>query len=353
MSLLKKSRPEMAYLKMGIYGEAGSGKSFTSSQLAIGLHKHIKSDKPIAFLDTETGSDFVKPIFDNEKINFFVAKTKAFKDTLEIVDEAEKNNSILIIDSITHIWNEMTDAYCKKNNIKRITLPHWQPVKKTWREFTDKYINSKLHIIMAGRSADKWQHVEDDEGAKELQKVGTKMRAETQIGYEPSLLVEMEQCPKSSKIGSGWTNRAWVVKDRWNLLNHKSFDFEGFSGHKYNDAPFKAFLPHIEMLNLGGKHRAIDMDRTSEDMFEKQQTGADWHRKAKGLVEEIKNEFILYRPGSDAQSKQDRIMLMKDVFGTSAWSNVETMKLEELENGLKTIKKKNKIKEKKQDGKTT
>ena len=46
-------------------------------------------------------------------------------------------------------------------------------------------------------------------------------------------------------------------------------------------------------------------------------------------------------------------MRMKDVFGTSAWSNVETMKIEDLENGLKTIKKKNKIKEKKEDGKTT
>lgn len=353
MTLLKKSKPEMCFLKMGVYGECGSGKSFTSSQLAIGLHKHIESKKPIAFLDTETGSDFVQPIFKNEKIEFLIAKTRAFKDILTIIDDAEKDCAVLIIDSITHIWNEMTDAYCKKNNLQRITLNHWQPIKKTWKEFTDRYINSNLHIIMAGRSADKWQHVEDDEGAKELQKVGTKMRAETQIGYEPSLLVEMEQFRQSANIGGGWINRAWVIKDRWNLLNHKSFDFKGFDGLKYCDETFKAFLPHIKMLNLGGKHRAIDMDRTSEDMFEKNNTGYDKHRKAKGLIEEIKNEFILYRPGSDAQSKQDRILLMKEVFGTSAWSNVETMRLEDLEGGLKTIKNKNKKKEKKKDGKTT
>lgn len=340
MALLQKAKPEMAYLKMGIYGEAGSGKSFTSSQIAIGLHRHIKSDKAIAFLDTETGSDFVRPIFKNEKIEFVVAKTRAFKDVLTVIDEAQKDCSVLIIDSITHIWNEMCESYCKKNNIQRVTLPHWQPVKRIWKDYTDRYINSELHIIMAGRSADKWEHVEDDEGAKELQKVGTKMRGETQIGYEPSLLIEMEQYRQSAKIGGGWVNRAWVVKDRWNLLNHKSFDFNHFDGLKYSEDSFKAFLPHIEMLNLGGKHRAIDMDRNSEDMFEKNRTGADRHRKGKGLLEEIKDEIHLLHPGQNADSKTKRIELLKEVFSTSSWTNIEVMQNEDLENGLKTIRKK-------------
>lgn len=350
--LLQKSKPEMAYLKMGIYGEAGSGKTFTSNLIAIGLHKYIKSDKPVAFLDTETGSDFVRPIYLNEKIEFIIAKTRAFKDVLTIVDEAEKSCSILIIDSITHIWNEMTDSYCKQHKISRITLPHWQPVKRTWADYTNRFINSKLHIIMAGRSADKWAHVEDEEGAKELQKVGTKMRAETQIGYEPSLLVEMDQFRQSAQVGGGWINRAWVIKDRWNLLNHKSFDFEGFDGHKYKEDSFKAFLPHIEMLNLGGKHRAVDLERTSDELFKKNNNGADRYKKRQGLLEEIKNEIHLVYPGQNSDSKTNRIELMKEIFGTSSWTNIESMKTEDLENGLKTIKKKQQ-KGGKLNGKTT
>lgn len=352
MTLLQKARPEMAFLKMGIYGECGSGKSFTSTQVAIGLHKHIRSDKSIGFLDTETGSDFVRPIFNNEKIELVVAKTRAFKDVLTVIDEAEKSCSILIIDSITHIWNEMTDSYCKKHNISRVTLNHWQPVKRIWKDYTDRYINSELHIIMAGRSADKWQHVEDEEGAKELQKVGTKMRGETQIGYEPSILIEMEQFRQSAEIGRGWINRAWVIKDRWNLLNHKSFDFNAFDGHEYREDSFKAFLPHIEMLNLGGKHRAIDMDRTSEDMFQNNKTGLDRHKKWKGLLEEVRDEIHLIYPGQNSESKTKRIMLLKDVFGTSSWSNIEGMQSGELENALKTIRKKYGKKEVK-DGKVT
>ena len=339
MTLLKKAKPEMAFLKMGIYGEAGSGKSFTSSQVVIGLHKHIKSDRPIAFLDTETGSDFVSPIFKSEKIELVVAKTRAFKDMLDVVDEAEKNCGILVIDSITHIWNEMCESYCRKNNLRRITLNHWQPVKQTWREFTKKYINSALHIIMAGRSADKWEHVEDEEGAKELQKVGTKMRSETEIGYEPSLLVEMEQDRKSHRIGGGWINRAWVIKDRFNLLSHKHFDFEPFEGLEYRDDAFKAFLPHIEMLNLGGKHRAIDTDRTSDDMFKKNNLGQQKYKKQQILLEEIKGEIVLLYPGQDAESKKKKAELLKEVFGTLSWTNVESMGIDDLHSGLEAIKK--------------
>ena len=333
MTLLKKAKPEMAYLKMGIYGEAGSGKTFTSNLIAIGLHKHIKSDKPVAFLDTETGSDFMIPMFKKAKIEFLVAKTRAFKDMLDILDEAEKNCSILIIDSITHIWNEMCESYCKQHHIPRITINHWQPIKKTWREFTKKYINSSLHIIMAGRSADKWEHVEDEDGAKELQKVGTKMRSETEIGYEPSLLVEMEQVHKSPRIGSGWIHRAWVIKDRWN-------EETKLEGKNFDNPTFDVFLPHIELLNLGGKHRAIDADRTSDEMFKKNNSGADKYRIQKALLEEIKDEIHLLHPGQNADSKTKRIELLKEVFGTSAWSNIEVMQNEDLENGLKTIRKK-------------
>lgn len=337
MTLLKKAKPEMAYLKAGLYGEAGSGKTFTSSQVAIGLHKYIKSDKAVAFLDTETGSDFVSPIFKSEKIELVVAKTRAFKDMLDVIDEAEKNCSILIIDSITHIWNEMCESYCRKNNLKRITLNHWQPVKQTWREFTKKYINSALHIIMDGRSADKWEHVEDNEGAKELQKVGTKMRSETEIGYEPSLLVEMEQDRKSSRIGGGWINRAWIIKDRFNLLSHKHFDFEPFEGLEYREDAFKAFLPHIEMLNIGGKHRAIDTDRTSDDLFKKDNPNR--YKKQQILLEEIKGEIVLIYPGQDAESKKKKAELLKEVFGTLSWTSVEGMNLDDLDNGLRAIKK--------------
>jgi hypothetical protein len=325
--ILQKAKKESAFLKMGLYGEAGSGKTFTSTRVAIGLYHYIKAEKPVAFADTETGSDFVMHLFEAEKIELLTAKTRAFKDLLDIVDEAEKNCSILIIDSITHFWNELIDSFMKKHQLTRLALKHWQPLKQTWREFTDRYVNSKLHIIVCGRSADRWDEVEDEEGIKELKKVGTKMRTETEMGYEPSLLVEMEAVQLSPKAGGQYVHRAYVKKDRFDVINGKTFDNPGF----------EEFLPHIELLNLGGEHKALEVGRNSQDIFDNENIGEKRILKREILLEKIGNEIKLLYPGQTEREKVARLQFMKEIFGTHSWTEVTNMKIEELEKGLKKI----------------
>ena len=63
MSILKKAENKMAYAKVGLYGTAGSGKTRTAVEIAIGLHKAIGSTKPIAAFDTEPAFSFVLPLF--------------------------------------------------------------------------------------------------------------------------------------------------------------------------------------------------------------------------------------------------------------------------------------------------
>jgi len=330
MTLLQKSKPEMAYLKLGIYGEAGSGKTFTSTKVAIGLAQYIKSKKSIAFADTETGSDFVQPAFKGAGLNLVVAKTRAFADLLGIIDEAAKECDILIIDSVTHFWNELIDAYLKKNEKKRLTLRDWQPLKQTWREFTDRFVNSKLHIIMCGRSADKWEEVEDpDDGSKELRKVGTKMRTETEMSYEPSLLVEMEAVQLSARIGGQYVHRAYVKKDRFDVLDGQVFDNPGF----------ETFLPHIQLLNLGGEHKAIEADRNSQDMFERGDTGEQRRVRKEIMLEKITNEIKKMYPGQSERDKTERIALLERTFGSNSWTEISTYnRLEQLEEGLKKLR---------------
>jgi len=327
MSLLHKAKPEMAYLKAGLYGEAGSGKTFTSTKIAIGLHKFIKTEKPISFLDTETGSDFVLPMFKNEKIELLTAKSRAFADLLTVVDEAEKDCSILIIDSITHFWNEMIDSYQKKHGLTRITLRHWIPLKQTWREFTDRYVNSALHIIMAGRSAYIWDDVEDDEGVKELKKVGTKMRAEVETGYEPSLLLELEKLRTSNRAGGQWIHRAWVIKDRFDVIDGKHFDNPGF----------EEFLPHIELLNLGGKHKAIEKDRDSKAIFDNPGIGENKYKEKQILLEKIQNIMYRIHPGQTQEAKIARLDLLMKAMGTDSWNEITEFKNDKLDAGLKAL----------------
>ena len=52
----KKADPQQKFLKMGIYGPPGSGKTFTTLQYAERLAE--VSGKRVAFVDTERGTDF-------------------------------------------------------------------------------------------------------------------------------------------------------------------------------------------------------------------------------------------------------------------------------------------------------
>ena len=329
MSFFKEAQNEMAYLKAGFYGEAGSGKSYTSSKIAIGLVKYIKAKKPVMYFDTETGSDFLIRQFKEAGVGLYTAKTRAFADLLTAVDEAEKTASVMIIDSITHVWNELIESYMKKLELKRLALKHWIPLKSTWREFTTRYVNSKLHVIVCGRSADKWEEVEDPEdGSRELKKTGTKMRTETEMGYEPSLLVELEAIQLSPRVGGQLIHRAHVKKDRFDVINGQAFDQPGF----------ETFLPHISLLNLGGEHKALEVGRDSTAMFERNDVGARKMETREILIEKIGNEIKLIYPGQTETDKTARINLMSAIFQTHSWTEIcSRRKNEELQAGLEAI----------------
>jgi hypothetical protein len=320
----------MAYLKAGFYGIAGSGKTFTASLVALGLSQLLKSDKPIAMADTETGSDFVRPrIFDPAGKKLIVAKTKAFADLLNIVDEAEKECDVLIIDSISHFHDELMDSFLKKNQLTRMRLKDWQPIKATWREFTTRFVNSKLHVIICGRSGDVWEEKTDPEdGAVELKKVGTKMRAEREISYEPSLLVEMEAVFETNRVGSNMIRRAFVKKDRFDVIDGKFFD----------NPTLDAFMPHISLLNLGGEHKALETGRDSQDMFDRSDIGELKSVKRDIALEKITSLMLDLYPGQSEADKTGKRTLMKDIFGTTSWTEVSRLfSIDKLDEGIKNL----------------
>ena len=67
MSLFSPATNDQAYLKAGFFGQEASGKTYSATQLVIGLHGLLKEkglpegDNPVLFMDTETGSSWVKP----------------------------------------------------------------------------------------------------------------------------------------------------------------------------------------------------------------------------------------------------------------------------------------------------
>jgi hypothetical protein len=337
MKLFQPAQSTQAFLKAGFMGFAGAGKTFTATDISIGLVNYLKergieyANRPVFFLDTETGSDYVIPRFREEGIDFYTAKTRAFSDLLSAVEEAEKHASVLLIDSISHFWSEFTESYAKKRNRKRgLEFSDWAWLKQEWRRFTDLYVNSNVHILMCGRAGYEYDFFTNDNGKKELEKTGVKMKAETETGYEPSILVLMEREMESIE-SKRQVRRAYILKERFNVIDGKTF----------TNPRFKDFLPHIELLNLGGQQLGVDTSRNSEHMIPEANGNGDWKwREAQREIYLEKTQNLMTEHGISGRSQEGKekvIALLKKCFDTSAWREVESYDLEKIKDGFNRL----------------
>jgi hypothetical protein len=327
MSLFKRAEVTSAYLKMGLLGFAGSGKTYTAASTAIGLVQYMRekaveaAERPIFFLDTETGSDWIKPRVEAAGIELFTAKTRAFSDLRQAVTESEKSASILLVDSISHFWKELCDAYMKRKNRTRLQFEDWGYLKSEWGKFTDQFINSQLHIILCGRAGYEYDYFQDESGKKNLEKTGIKMKAEGEMGYEPSLLVLMERHMDVEEKKT-W-REATILKDRSNLLDGKQF----------TNPTFASFMPHVQALDLGGKQLGVDTTRTSEHDIAVDRR--DWQPVQRKIVlGEIQDLLVLHVPGQSHADKQRKVTLLKKHFNAGWVEMEEVMPLGQLRNGF-------------------
>lgn len=320
MGLLKKASNDTAFAKIGILGFNKSGKTYTAGLIARGIAAKTKTNK-IAFFDTEKGSDFLVKPMEQDNIEFFVHKGRAFKDLVTYMRECEKEGvSILIIDSITHIWRDLCDSYQTSQKRRFLEMRDWGVLKKQWSEFTDLYVNSKLHVLMLGRAGDVYETEKDsDTGKNAMIKNGTKMKVEAETGFEPDLLIEMER----SWEGDLLSNKAYIVGDRSNTINGKCFD----------KPTFKHFESFFNYINLGGEHKGVDTKTNSQDIFgNPDYSAAELGRRREIALEKIEEAFTLAGlTGTSVDMKKKKVDTFIAVFGTSSWTAISTMKAVDLE----------------------
>lgn len=339
MSMLKKAEKKNAFAKVGLYGNAGSGKTYTAAKIAIGLHQFGGCTKPVGMFDTEPAASYIIPLFEKAGIEFLVYdESRALKDLMAFMDEAERDCSVVIIDSITHVWRDAQESYLARVNdyrakqnkkpIYSLEFHHWRPIKAAWAEFTDRFLSSKLHVIVCGRAGSIYEYQEKDDGSgkKELITTGTRMATEKELGYEPSLLIEMVGVHEDGKM----INTAVVQKDRTDTLNGREIEFPDFEKLK----------PHFEFLNIGGEHHASMNQRDSRELYSEE--GDDnWSAEKRNReiwCEEIEGALAKRYPSQSAQDKQARAAVIEKVFGTHSWTKVQSMNSERIKAGYEAIK---------------
>ena len=316
MKFFKPAAYENAFLKMGLQGGPGSGKSFTAALIARGLHKHIKSDRPVGMIDTEGASDHLVADFKAAGVPFVVLKSRSFLDLKDGLDEAADNADVCIVDNVTLLWFDFVTSYKDNKGIDVLSAQDWVALKEIWkREFIDpRFVCAPLHLIITGRAGFEYQDEEDADGRLELKKTGVKMRGENEVGYEPSLLLEMEVVRTRTARGLQILNVGTVVKDRDNLV----------SGSRFENPKFEDFLPVVKKLNIGGRAAGVNLARDSKEAFSSRRNPdvarffTDRKRR-RILTDIIEEELRRAHPGQGGADKKGRADILEKVWGTRSF----------------------------------
>lgn len=329
MSIFKEALNTAGFFKAGILGFPGGGKTKTAALMAVGLHKYIKSDKPVFIYDTETGSSYIEKDFREAGIKFMRVQSRAFTTLLAAGREAEAEGGIFMIDSVTHPWREIVKTFKQKKGIERINFNHWDTIKTEWGQFNDFFLNSKCHIIMCGRAGYEYDFEKDEEGKNELVKTGIKMKTEGELGFEPSLLIEMYADKEVDNHGRilGIQNKAFIIKDRFGELNGKTLVMP----------TFESFLPHIKHLNIGGEHEIISQE-TSGGIFNTDKSLSQRLKERDILLENLQAEMPLrFNSRTDAGKKAGADFLREN-FQSLSWIEIGSMSNEKISDGLEKLK---------------
>jgi len=183
----QKATKKRSKLRAATFGPSGSGKTFTALRIAAGLGGRI------AFIDTEFGSASkysdrftfdVLELKEDQSLNAYIAG---------ISEAARLGYDVLIIDSMTHGWQELLAE------IDRLSATKYGGNKwAAWSEGTPKqnalvkaFLSFPGHIIATMRSKTEWRTTETDRGKIKPVRVGLAPEERAGFEYEFDLLLEL------------------------------------------------------------------------------------------------------------------------------------------------------------------
>lgn len=339
--MLKPLGQGQGYLKMGLLGFAGSGKTYTAVMMAIGVREYFGLEKPIAMFDSEGGSEYVAPMVAQcTGKELLGIKSRSFDRLMETAKDAQQEASVLIVDSITHPWRELCDAYLKQVNAQRkanrsrpktrLEFQDWNIVKPIWDRWTTFYLNSPLHIIICGRAGYEYDWQQNEETDKtELRKTGVKMKTESEFGFEPSLLMQMERVQEERNHKFLMFREATVLKDRFSVLDGKSC----------RNPTVKFIQPHLDLLKPGACAPIDTEVKTDCGVDENGEDGARREMRAREILCEEIAEFLRKNfTGQTEAMKVARADMIEKHLGTRSWSAVEATHSSKLREALKAMR---------------
>jgi hypothetical protein len=189
MATFTRATKRRAKLRAAIFGPSGAGKTFTSLRLATGIGGKI------AVIDSERGSASKYA----DRFEFDVADLGSDQHGIAdyvstIKDAASAGYDVLIIDSLSHAWQELlaeVEALSKSSRHKGNTWSAWSEGTPKQKSLVNAILDFPGHVIATMRSKTEWTSADGQNGRKSPIRVGLTPEQGKGIEYEFDMLFEL------------------------------------------------------------------------------------------------------------------------------------------------------------------
>lgn len=220
---LKVAKRENAFLRIGLFGASGSGKTFTALRLAHGLTGDLGK---VVVVDTEKGSAALYSDHFEGFLQFDLEPPYSPERYIYAIKTcAEAEMPCLIIDSISHEWAGVGGCLDISASMSGNSFTNWAKITPRHNRFIDAILNYPGHVIACGRVKDDTVLTMNEKGKATPEKVGLKAVTRDGFDYEMTLAFDLAA-----------NHTATCSKDRTGIFS------------ELNDAPLSLDVRHGEIL---------------------------------------------------------------------------------------------------------
>jgi hypothetical protein len=209
MMQFTRAKRQQAYLRLGLSGSAGSGKTYSSLLIARGL---LGPTGKIALIDTEAGS---ASLYSNVTEFDVLALGAPYEPRryVEAIKAAESSGyGAVVVDSLSHAWAgeggclDLQGAIADSGKGNSYTA--WRKVTPEHNRLVDALLGAKLHVLVTMRTKTEYALEDDGKGKKVPKKIGMAPVQRDGLEYEFTVVFDLDQA-----------HNATVSKDRTQMFD--------------------------------------------------------------------------------------------------------------------------------------
>ncbi|MFN3201031.1 MAG: AAA family ATPase [Bradymonadia bacterium] len=200
-----------AFLRMGLEGGPGAGKTWTSLAIAQGLVEG-DAESQIAVIDSDGGAVKFRNYFDFSTYRLYDNHPDHYVSALRAAEAG--GFKVAIVDSGSLAWSgvggakELVDVYKSGNN----DFTGWKEVSPIFKRFLDTIDDVQMHVIVTLRLKTEWVMEKNDRGKMVPINVGLEADFGKEGHYKFDIIMRMNS-----------DNNGYIWKSRFPDVQNKTF----------------------------------------------------------------------------------------------------------------------------------